>query len=339
MSRLHEKISSQYISAMNRLEGRKAPQRVVAYVESYDDVRFWSNLLRPLETDKVRFEVMLPSNVSLGKGKKVALANNLGKRLGSCLIACVDADYDYLMQGATPTSHEVCHNPYVFHTYAYAIENYHCYAPTLHNVCVAATLTDRQVFDFEKFLKLYSAVVFPLFVWNVWAYRYGRYTAFSMSDLLKVIAPVEVNLVHPERTLDALRRKVNRSIARLQQLFPEGRRTYAPLREQMEQLGVTPETTYLYLRGHDLEESIIGPYVGKACEMLRRAQERDIRDLARHETQLRNELAGYQRSIQPFEQALRHQMGYVECPLYQRIQKDVQARIVEPLSASHTQGK
>lgn len=337
MGRLHEKISSQYISALNRLEGRKAPHRVIAYVESYDDVRFWSNLLRPLETEKVRFEVMLPSHASLGKGKKVALANHLGERLGTCLIACVDADYDYLMQGATTTSDEVCNNPYVFHTYAYAIENHQCYAPSLHNVCVAATLTDRQVFDFENFLKHYSIIVFPLFVWNVWAYRYGRYTAFSMSDLLKIIAPVNVNLSHPERTLNILRQKVNRQIARLQHIFPEGRRTYAPLRAQIEQLGVTPETTYLYLRGHDLVENIIGPYLSKACEVLRRAQEREIRNLAHHETQLRNELAGYQRSIQPFDQALRHQTGYAHSPLYQRIQQDIQTRIVDHLNASTAQ--
>ena len=86
---------------MNRLGGRHARERIVAYVESYDDVFFWSNLLRPLETDKYYFEVMLPSRTSLCKGKKIALANELGPRLGKCMIACVDADYDYLMQGAS----------------------------------------------------------------------------------------------------------------------------------------------------------------------------------------------------------------------------------------------
>lgn len=33
-------INSSYISAMNRLGGRNARQRIVAYVESYDDVFF-----------------------------------------------------------------------------------------------------------------------------------------------------------------------------------------------------------------------------------------------------------------------------------------------------------
>ena len=34
------------------------------------------------------------------------------------MIACVDSDYDYLLQGATHTSRYIINNKYVFHTYA-----------------------------------------------------------------------------------------------------------------------------------------------------------------------------------------------------------------------------
>ena len=66
MKRLRDNINSAYISAMNRLGGKHARKRIVAYVESYDDVFFWSNLLRPLETDNYYFEGsvgMLPSSI------------------------------------------------------------------------------------------------------------------------------------------------------------------------------------------------------------------------------------------------------------------------------------
>ena len=39
-----------------------------------------------------------------------------------------------------------------------------CYAPSLHNVCVAVTLNDAQKFDFEAFLADFSTTIFPLFV-------------------------------------------------------------------------------------------------------------------------------------------------------------------------------
>jgi len=38
--RLKENLSSGYIEAANRLRGKKARQKIVAYVESYDDVFF-----------------------------------------------------------------------------------------------------------------------------------------------------------------------------------------------------------------------------------------------------------------------------------------------------------
>lgn len=354
MSRLNHNINSAYIEAMNRLGGRHARQRIVAYVESYDDVFFWSNLLRPLETERYYFEVMLPSRTTLCKGKKVAIANvsdrrddlaeeaeggakagrqvgnGLSSRLGRCMIACVDADYDWLMQGATLTSAEVCRNPYIFHTYAYAIENYQCYAPALHNVCVMATLNDHHIFDFETFLAQYSAAIWPLFVWNVWCYRYGYYKNFSMLDFYHIVQLTRFNYYHPEQTIDHLRHLVNAKVSRLQRIYPQGKKTYKPLREELLGMGLTPETTYLYMRGHDLFDGIVAPLVEGVCEVLRREREHEIRRLAEHNVQMQNELAAYQNAIAPISEMLRKHTAYTACPLYRRVQNDI-ARLITRL--------
>lgn len=329
MKRLNQHINSAYIEAVNKLNGKKSRRRIVAYVESYDDVFFWSNLLRPLETDKYYFEVMLPSNTSLCKGKKMALANDLGNRLGRCMIACVDADYDYLVQGVTATSREVCRNPYVFHTYVYAIENYQCYAPALQNVCVMATLNDRRIFDFEEFIRSYSQIIWPLFVWNVWCYRYGSFKHFSMLDFYHVVQLTQINYYHPEQTLERLRHLVNAKINRLQHRFPEGRKTYKPLREELLTLGLTPETTYLFMRGHDVFDGVVAPMLGGICEVLRREREREIRKLAEHNVQMQNELSAYQNSTCPIEEMLRKHTAYMTCSFYRRVQDDVRAFLAE----------
>ena len=122
--RLADNLNSLYIGAANKLKPKDARQKIVAYVESYADISFWRMVLDEFEDETRYFEIMLPSRSSLGKGKKLALMNQLGSHLGNYMIACVDADYDYLMQGVTPTSRMVNNHPYVFHTYAYAIENY-----------------------------------------------------------------------------------------------------------------------------------------------------------------------------------------------------------------------
>ena len=321
MSRLSAQLNSAYIAAASRLEGRRARPRAVAYVESYDDILFWRDVLTRA-APHVQFEVVLPSRSSLGRGKKIALAN----RLGPHMIACVDADYDVLMQGATPTSAMVCRSPHVLHTGVYAIENLQCHADVLHRVCVMATLNDRQLFDFRAFLLAFSRTVHPLLVWNVWAYRYGFYTQFSLTDFARTVELREVQIHHPERMIEALRRRVNRQIATLQRRFPQARATYKPLRDELEQLGATPDKAYLYMRGHDLVDVVLAPLLTVVCDALRREREREINQLACHAVQLQNELAAYRHAVAPFEEMLRKHTAYHDTPEFRRIEEAARQR-------------
>lgn len=321
MSNLLSHINSDFVTAANRLRGRKSPRHIVAYVESYDDILFWNELLSEVESDDVRFDVMLPSRTSLTKGKKMALANNLGPDM----IACVDADYDFVLQGATPASHKVCNSPYVLHTYAYAIENHQCYAPTLQRVCVAATLNDRVLIDFEAFMAEYSRIIWPLFVWNVWTYRYELYQHFDLTAFASVVKLHNFSIHHPTACLETLRRTVNRKVAALQRQFPQGKKSYAPLRASLLALGLTPETTYLFMRGHDLHDGVVSPVLNAVCSQLRREREAEIFRLACHERQHQNEFASYQRAITHYEDVLRKHSAFRISPLYRRIIADAQA--------------
>ena len=179
--RLSENLSSLYVGAANKLKPKCSRRKIIAYVESYDDISFWRTLLGEYENETRYFEVMLPSKTTLAKGKKSVLMNELGPRLGQNMIACVDSDYDYLLQGATHTSRYIINNKYVFHTYAYAIENYQCYAEALHEVCVMATLNDHPLVDFVAFMRMYSQIAYPLFIWSVWFYRKHNLSEFSLN--------------------------------------------------------------------------------------------------------------------------------------------------------------
>ena len=214
--RLTENLSSLYIGAANSLKPKHARRKVVAYVESYEDISFWRSLLADYENENLYFEVMLPSANSLAKGKKTVLMNQLGKQLGENMIACVDSDYDYLLQGRTQTSQYINNNPYVFQTYAYAIENYHCYAEGLHEVCVTATLNDHSLIDFPAFMKLYSQIAYPLFIWSVWFYRKHNLSEFSLLDFCSQVKLDHVSIRHPERSLEVMAKKVNRKLHELE---------------------------------------------------------------------------------------------------------------------------
>jgi hypothetical protein len=326
--RLQDHLSSGYIESANKLRSKRLKKRIVAYVESYDDVFFWRSILKKFENDEYYFEVMLPSRTSLSRGKKSALMNMLGPGLGEYMIACVDADYDWLLQGSTEMSRIVCTNPYVIHTYAYAIENYQCYAPNLHTICVMSTLNDRVMIDLNAFMSEYSSIIWPLFVWNIWCYRYNNYSEFTMSEFCEVVTFRDVNPYHPENTLQAVKNRVNKKIAWLQRRFPEGKKTYAPLRAELLNMGLTPETTYLFMQGHSVFENVVMPLLTPVCTLLRKEREREIVKLAEHEIQRQNELACYQHSQAPVDDMLRKNTGFRTSKPYEWLSEDIK-RLME----------
>lgn len=334
--RLQDNLTNDYLGAAQRLNGLRKRRCIIAYVEGYDDIFFWRSLLNELETEEAYFEVMLPSRHSLQKGKKVALMTAISRGLGPNLIVCCDADYDFLQQGSTGVSKMVCNNPYVFHTHVYAIENFQCYAPSLHTVCVMATLNDHSVFDFEAFMTAFSQIVFPLFVWSIWCYRYGFFGRFSMADMANVVQISDASIHNPNQTLEKLRNRVRQKASWLQNHLQAARGTYKEMEQSLLKLGVTPENTYLYMRGHDVFEKVVYPLVGAVCRMLTSEREREIQKYAYHSVQRKNELAGYEHSSAGADEMMRKQTDYKRCPEYRFVQDEVRRMLErkEPLPNS-----
>jgi len=322
--RLRDNINSHYFEAANALTSKNARHRIVAYVESYDDIYFWRTVLSEFENDKRFFEVMLPSKVNLTRGKKSVLMNFLeGEPLGKDMIACVDADYDYLIQGRTSQSRYVLESPYVFHTYVYAIENYQCYAPSLHNVCVSVTLNDHRIFDFRSYFQQYSEALFPLLVWSIMVYRNGNYPQFSITDFNRVADPGGFNVMRSESSIAHMKRKVRTKINELQRLFPDAKDEYLATKADIIALGVTPQTTYLYIQGHHLFDAVVTPILSKVCNLLRQERQNEIYHATAHRTQKRNEMSCYENSLQDIKVMLKKNNGYMVSEQFRRLQEDV----------------
>ena len=325
-SRLKDNLNSGYFEAANALRPKNARHRIVAYVESYDDIYFWRTMLSEFENEKRYFEVMLPSKANLGRGKKSVLMNFLeGEPLGKDMIACVDADYDYLIQGRTAQSRKVLESPYVFHTYVYAIENFQCYAPSLHNVCVSVTLNDHRIFDFREYFRLFSEAIFPLFVWSIMLYRNGNYSKFSITDLNRIADPGGFNVQNPEPSIANVKRKVHTRINELQRQFPNAKEEYLQTKDEIKALGVTPQTTYLYIQGHHLFDTVVSPMLSKVCNLLRQERQNEIYHASAHKTQKRNEMSCYENSLQDIKVMLKKNTGYMVSEQFRRLQNDVRA--------------
>lgn len=322
--RLTENLSSLYIGAANKLKPKKAKRKIVAYVESYDDISFWRDLLSEYEDDNVYFEVMLPSQSSLAKGKKTVLMNKLGPQLGENMIACVDSDYDYLLQGRTSTSRYMIECPYVLQTYAYAIENYHCYADGLHDVCVTATLNDHKIIDLKGFMQAYSEIAWPLFIWSVWFYRKHILAEFSLLDFCSYVKLEQISTRHPEKSLEHMAKKVEKKLHDLERKHPNAKQEIEEMKKELPKLGVTPDSTYMFIQGHHIMDNVVLKLLIPLCTILRREREQQIHDLALHSLQLHNELTNYQRSQVGVELVIHKNTNYKSSPLYKMIQRDVE---------------
>lgn len=323
--RLIDNLNSNYFGASHSLYPKQKRDRIVAYVESYDDVAFWRNILSEFEDDKHYFEVMLPSQTTLAKGKKMVLMSSLqANQLGPNLIACVDSDYDFLLQGATKVSDAINANKYIFQTYAYAIENYQCFAGGLQDVCVQTTLNDRKIIDFIAFMERYSEIVYPLFLWCIYFYRQHdthSYPMHEFNESARLFNEVDIN--NPDKSLFEMQRHVNSALHRMENKYPNLRGKVETLGKELEVLGLKPKTTYLYIQGHHIKDNVVIKLLNPVCTQLRRERENEIKKLAEHNEQYHNEITCYDNSQASLELILRKSTSYQDLYLYQWLREDL----------------
>ena len=109
----------------------------------------------------------------------------------------------------------------------------------------------------------------------------------------------------------------------LQQQFPDAKEEYLKTKEGIKALGVTPQTTYLYIQGHHLFDVVVVPILTKVCNRLRQERQDEIYRTARHHMQRKNEMSCYEHSLQDIRQMLKKNVGYVLSEQYWRIRKDL----------------
>ena len=317
--RLVQNITSEYFEATSALQKRN---RVMVYVEGYDDIPFWRAIFDEFETPDRRFEISTPARSDLAKGKKVVL--QFAPQAGRNLILCVDSDFDYLFGDLSSQSRMVNHTPFLLQTYTYAIENYLCYPPSLHSVCVRATKKDVHLFDFEEFMREYSRIIYPVFVWYAFAARVDRPTIFTLADFRNT---VKINFINVEEngedTLVWLEKQVAKRLKFLrtkhQRWLPEVEKFEAYLTER----GVVPEETHLYMQGHTLMDNVVSVVVGTVCNALRKLAVRQIMGSSRQGLPLNNELSSYNTVLSDVDELLKINTGYRSCPLFAKLHGDI----------------
>lgn len=319
-----ERFRQSRLEQMPRPLPREAGKRLIkVYVEGYEDVAFWRGIFDHYETAERTFEIGVPPRDDLAKGKKVILAMTEQSAPG-CLL-CVDSDFDWLLADSNEQSHTVNTQPYLFHTYAYATENFLCYAPSLHNVCVKATKNDCRIFDFEGFMADYSRTIYPLFLW----YAYSAFLrSESVFTLMEFKGAVKLNYLEIENngreTIAWLRRHVEKWLRILEERYKGYGDRLSRFEAMLAARGMRPEETYMYMQGHTLMDNVVIVMLNAVCEKLKQMSLLRINASTKTGVALKNELSNYNNSLRPVRDVLLDNEAYKDSPLYKRLQADIE---------------
>ena len=308
----------------SRLPVQKGQRLVEVYVEGYDDVAFWREIFNEFENGKVIFEISVPPRPDLAKGKRVVM--DMIPDSSPLLLLCVDSDFDYVFGGSTPQSQRVLTSPYLFHTYAYATENYLCWAPALHTVCTKATKNDTRIFDFEGFLKEYSRIIYPAFAWYAWSASVGDEHIFKLIDFKNT---VRLNYLEVRNngagTLQWLRGNVERRLASLRHHYPQHVGDVERFMDLVCSGDVHPDNTYLFMHGHTLLDNVVMPMLNAVCDKLKQMAGDRIMSSAQRGTAFSNEVSNYRNALMNVRDTLVYNEDYKDCPLYKRLHGDIAA--------------
>ncbi len=299
---------------------------VRVFVEGYEDVAFWRGIFDHFANPYLRFEISVPTRKDLPKGKKVLLS--MAEEADEELLLCMDSDFDYLLSDEDEVSRQIVSSPYMFHTYTYATENYLCYAPSLHNVCVKAVKNDAHIFDFEQFMADYSRAIYPIFLWYVYSASRKTENVLPLADFKSAVRIGYLDIEHNgANTIAWLKRNVERRLASLEADNPDMASEISTFAERLLEKGVEPELTYLFMHGHTLMDNVVLPVLSGVCEKLRQLSLSQIICSSKEGVALKNEMSNYTNSLRSIRDVLLDNENYTSSPLYKRLKADSQRYI------------
>jgi len=284
-----ENREAYYAAAARRfaLDAKMMRCRAAVHVEDKDDIIFWNALLKHFRPGD-RFHFLAGSRNEFGhETSGVTQCLKYFHHLSPGFFICIDSDFRYLLR-----EKDINIRHHIFQTYTYSFENHYCFAEGLDGVCARVTHLENHVFDFKRFMKEFSEVIYELFIWHLYfqnadPVHFTKYE-FNTYISLKTCRPYPLILDNASRSLEELRMRVERKTGYLSRHYPQA--DLEIVRQRYRRLGLTPETTYLFVRGHNMYD-MVSLLCKEVCKtLLRRAKGSQVvtRDMIRELYRNRN---------------------------------------------------
>lgn len=236
-------------------EASRGKRPLIIHVEDRPDMIFWRKIFNPYsESLDVRFvsehsrwnEKEERKTLAKGKSSIMSLIKGGKLVLSENEIACVDADYDLLIEDTYTET--INANPYIFTTKWYAIENIICHHTNL-EVLYTALSEDEGCPDFKEFLETKAQKYAPLFLLHLLCRQYGLSDEYSMDALTNDIETIETE----ELTVREALEQHSDYTATMQCNINE-------LETTIKAKGYEREDYYKIMQGHLLKSQIVYPF-------------------------------------------------------------------------------
>lgn len=306
--------SAHYAGAARRfaLDAKMFRCRAAVHVENKDDIAFWSAVLKHFRPED-KFHFIAGSRNEYGNETHgVTQCLKYFDYLSPDFFICIDSDYRYLLKDRKMN---VKH--YVLQTYTYSFENHHCFADGLDGVCSRVTRLKNTVFDFRRFLKDFSNILYELFIWHLY-FQNAEPSLFSQFEFDAYISLANsrnfpLTRDNAERALDELRTRVERKTGYLGRKYPHA--DLEVVKEKYRQMGLTPDNVYLYVRGHNLYD-LVSLVCKEVCKAILRAEKLN-------RTVTREMISELYRNRNSLDYQLRQNIKYGAYPPIRKIEEDI----------------
>ena len=221
------------------------------HLENRNDEVFWSKVLR-YAYPQGRFRFITASR-SISGNNTCGCTQCLQYKdfLDEHFWIAIDSDYRYLNQQPEIDAHH-----YILQTYTYSFENHFCFGANVNRAELDAC-GGKIRFDFVKFLREYSYIVYPLLVWQLYLQGVAP-EAFPQKvfhRLLILPCGARATANNGASVLQLLKERTQKMVRHFQRLYPDADPTWYEAR--CHTLGVRRDNCYLFVRGHQLYDLII----------------------------------------------------------------------------------
>ncbi|UQA53956.1 DUF4435 domain-containing protein [Vibrio sp. ED002] len=324
------KIPSAYIAARRRF-GSDQREVIVAYVESYDDQRLWSNVLDNdvIASKNIKIEFKVPSLDSEANGK-ATLINSVSEgrlSLGKNLIVCVDSDFDHLF-GCEPESKKgkFYNSDFTFQTYTHSAENHYYTTTELEKICESSACTSLHIdFCIISYVEAWSRAIFELYTKIIYL-RYKKQHQDYKKHFEKLNVSMEsifsgkLNANKFAVLLSRFESKVEAHLNELNKLFTFDS-DYEDFLVLIKSKGFDEKNVNFYYRGHDLENRFISNICVSLCISMIANQRSKIYQ-ANVGKKAKQQIEEYENNLACVKTAIKQRTRFLNNPFYDQVKSE-----------------